>query len=340
MRTVFWLSIALALALVLMACGMPPAGPVSNAPQPTPLPQSAVSPSPPIVLVATPTRRAASSGPAQPAPTSAPGGGDVLAVLRADGRFNTLVRLLDETGVAAELQGAGPWTVLAPTDEAFAQLPPGTIEALLEEGETLRAILRYHLVAERLSSQELAGRGALQSLAGLALLVRREGDVLWVNEGRLVARDIAAENGVIHALDAVLLSPEPARNIMSVLAQDGRFTQLIELLGGTWLSEALMAPGPLTLLAPTDEALATLPPDRLAALRGDEQALTRFLQGYIVPRRVSLAELTAGPCYTMAGTALHATQGEKGVVINGAPVLEGDIEAINGLIHILGAPLP
>lgn len=123
------------------------------------------------------------------------------------GQFETLVAAVQAAGLVETLQGAGPFTVFAPTDEAFAKLPAGTVEDLLkpENKDQLVAILTYHVVPGRVMADDLAGkRQFVETVQGSKLDVRAFNDV-HVNEARVVSSDIIASNGVIHVIDTVVL---------------------------------------------------------------------------------------------------------------------------------------
>ncbi|NJK71956.1 MAG: fasciclin domain-containing protein [Synechococcaceae cyanobacterium SM2_3_60] len=139
------------------------------------------------------------------APTEA---GDIVSVAVAAGTFETLAAALTAADLVETLQGEGPFTVFAPTDEAFAALPEGTLESLLlpENKDTLVEILTYHVVSGAVTSGELES-GEVETVAGLPVTVTvAEGSVM-VNEASVITADIEASNGVIHVIDAVILPP-------------------------------------------------------------------------------------------------------------------------------------
>lgn len=128
-------------------------------------------------------------------------------VLRTDDRFSTLVAALDSTGLDSMLAGEGPYTVFAPPNTAFEQLPDGTVEVLMtERRERLRTILAHHVVDGEVAALALADTAALVTLSGDSLRVRRD-SVLTVGTATVVDEDIATANGFIHVLDRVLRPP-------------------------------------------------------------------------------------------------------------------------------------
>ena len=135
--------------------------------------------------------------------------GDIVAVAVGAGNFNTLVAAVQAADLVEALQGDGPLTVFAPTDEAFAALPPGTVENLLlpENKEQLQAVLLYHVVPGKIMSSDLKGTANVETLQGDTVEIVVASGVT-VNGANVVAADVMASNGVIHAIDAVILPPE------------------------------------------------------------------------------------------------------------------------------------
>jgi uncharacterized surface protein with fasciclin (FAS1) repeats len=133
----------------------------------------------------------------------------IVDVAVSNGSFKTLVAALDAAGLVATLKGDGPFTVFAPTDEAFAKLPAGTVESLLEPAnrQKLVAVLTYHVVSGKVSSAQAGKLDAATSLQGAKLPIARAGQGLTVGGANVVIADVAASNGVVHVIDTVLLPP-------------------------------------------------------------------------------------------------------------------------------------
>jgi uncharacterized surface protein with fasciclin (FAS1) repeats len=136
---------------------------------------------------------------------------NIVQIAAGNGNFTTLVAAVKAAGLAETLQGNGPFTVFAPTDAAFAKLPPGTVDALLKDKEKLTAILTLHVLAARVLSNDIvAANGASPTTVnGETLQVEVRDGSVYVNGARVVTADIMASNGVIHVIDTVLL-PAPA----------------------------------------------------------------------------------------------------------------------------------
>ncbi len=136
---------------------------------------------------------------------------DIVETAVAAGTFNTLAKALEATGLAEVLKGAGPYTVFAPSDEAFAALPAGTLDSLMQNKEALKALLLGHVVSGRVSSSEalqMDGKTAA-TVGGSNATISVANGMVKVNESKVVKADIEASNGVIHVIDAVIL-PDPA----------------------------------------------------------------------------------------------------------------------------------
>lgn len=144
--------------------------------------------------------------------------GTIVDVAVAAGSFNTLVAAVQAAGLAETLSGPGPFTVLAPTDDAFAALPEGLVDCLLlpENTETLTTILTYHVIDGTVMSTDLVD-GDVPTLQGENVTVDLTDGVMF-NEASVVTADVAASNGVIHAIDGVLLPPTVAEGLDAFVA--------------------------------------------------------------------------------------------------------------------------
>jgi uncharacterized surface protein with fasciclin (FAS1) repeats len=171
-------SIFMVLALVLAACA--PAA----TPEPTPEPT------------------------AEPTEEPMPEEQTIVDIAVADGRFTTLVAAFQAAELVETLSGDGPFTVFAPTDDAFAKLPEGTVEALLEDIPALTDILLYHVVSGEVLAEDVVMLEEAETLSGESVSIRVEDGNVYINDSMVVITDIMADNGVIHVIDTVLLPPE------------------------------------------------------------------------------------------------------------------------------------
>ena len=132
---------------------------------------------------------------------------DIVDTAVAAGSFNTLAAALEAGGLVETLKADGPYTVFAPTDEAFAKLPDGTLEMLLlpENKDKLVKILTYHVVAGKVMAAEVVTLQTATTANGPDVAIRVVDDTVFINDSRVVATDIGASNGVIHVVDTVIL---------------------------------------------------------------------------------------------------------------------------------------
>jgi uncharacterized surface protein with fasciclin (FAS1) repeats len=134
---------------------------------------------------------------------------NIIDTAVAAGQFKTLAAAVNAAGLAETLEGPGPFTVFAPTDAAFAKLPPGTVDSLLkpENKAKLVAVLTYHVVPGGVTAADVVKLNEAKTVSGKMIAVHTVGDTVMVNNARVVTADITASNGVIHVIDSVLLPP-------------------------------------------------------------------------------------------------------------------------------------
>lgn len=132
---------------------------------------------------------------------------DIVDTAIAAGQFKTLVKLVQEAGLVDALRGKGPFTVFAPTDEAFAKLPKSQVEALLKDKEALRRVLLYHVVSGKVMASDVTKLRSAKTLQGQNIRIRVRNNTVNINDAKVVKADIVCTNGVIHVIDKVILPP-------------------------------------------------------------------------------------------------------------------------------------
>lgn len=148
------------------------------------------------------------AGPVQAQYNSAPAAEkDIVEVATEAGTFTTLLAAAEAAGLVDVLRSEGPFTVFAPTDEAFAKLPEGTVESLLANPDALRAILLYHVVPGKVMAAQVVGMSEATTAQGASVSISTYGESVRINDATVVAADIEASNGVIHVIDTVILPP-------------------------------------------------------------------------------------------------------------------------------------
>jgi uncharacterized surface protein with fasciclin (FAS1) repeats len=246
-------------------------------------------------------------------------------------------------GLVETLNGKGPFTVFAPTDEAFAKLPPGTLEMLLkpENKAKLAAILTYHVVPGSVMAADVVKLKQAGTVNGQRVGIKVEGAKVTVDGANVTATDIGCSNGVIHVIDRVILPVDGT--VVDVAAKNGSFNTLVAAVKAAGLAETLSGKGPFTILAPTDEAFAKLPPGTLEMLLKPEnkQQLVDILTYHVVPgvAAYSDAVVKMREVPTVLGSPVAVkVMGDK-VMLNGANVVAVDVQASNGVIHVIDAVL-
>jgi uncharacterized surface protein with fasciclin (FAS1) repeats len=273
--------------------------------------------------------------------------GSIVDIAVADGRFTTLVAALQAAELDATLAGEGSFTVFAPTDDAFAALPEGTVEALLGDIPALTDILLYHVVDGAVMAETVVTLESATTLQGSDVAIAVSDDGVFLNETvQVIITDIKANNGVIHVIDAVLLpaadeAMDDMGSIVDIAVADGRFTTLVAALQAAELDATLAGEGSFTVFAPTDDAFAALPEGTVEGLLADIPALTNILLYHVVDGTV-MAEtvVTIEAATTLQGSDVTITVTDEGVFLNDTvQVIITDIKANNGVIHVIDAVL-
>jgi uncharacterized surface protein with fasciclin (FAS1) repeats len=132
---------------------------------------------------------------------------DIVQTAINAGNFTTLATALTEAGLVDALKGEGPFTVFAPTDEAFKNLPAGTLDNLLKEKEALKNVLLYHVVSGKVSSKEVVKLNKATTLNGSDINIKSTNGKVMINDADVTGADVIASNGIIHVIDKVLLPP-------------------------------------------------------------------------------------------------------------------------------------
>jgi transforming growth factor-beta-induced protein len=266
---------------------------------------------------------------------------DLVDTALADGRFKTLAAALQAAGLVETLKGEGPFTVFAPTDEAFAKLPAGTIDALLkpENKEQLVKILTYHVVAGKYRAADVALASEYKSVQGAPVIITTENGKVWVNDAQVVLADVKASNGIIHVIDRVILPPN---DIVDTAVNDGRFKTLVAAIQAAGLVDTLKGDGPFTVFAPTDQAFSKLPAGTIETLLKPEnkQQLINILQYHVVAGKVRAADVVnLSEAETLLGSKVTIKVVDGKVTINDAQVIITDIFCSNGVIHVIDTVL-
>ncbi|MBK8798298.1 MAG: fasciclin domain-containing protein [Anaerolineales bacterium] len=307
-------------------------------------------------------------------PAFAQDSADIVDTAVAAGNFNTLVAAVQAAGLVDTLKGEGPFTVFAPTDEAFAKLPPETLAAALADPQgLLTQVLLYHVVPGKVMAADLSDGMEATTAQDEAVKFTLGDASAMVNNANIIATDIETSNGVIHVIDTVILPPsitgaaaaeeamteepvveemvteEPAAeassaeatmemaDIVDTAVAAGSFNTLVAAVQAAGLVDALKGDGPFTVFAPTDEAFAKLPAGAVDALLADPSGdLTQILLYHVVPGKVMAADLSDGlEAATLQGDKVTFKLSDGGAMVNDANIVATDIETSNGVIHVI-----
>ena len=262
---------------------------------------------------------------------------DIVETAEANGSFSTLVTALTAADLVDTLKGTGPFTVFAPTDAAFNSLPAGLLDSLLANTTALTQVLTYHVVSGELMASDVTNLMSVTTLQGGSLPITTTDGQVKIGIATITQTDIKCSNGVIHVIDTVLV-PNKIMNIVQS-AQYYSFSTLVTALQAANLVSTLEGTGPFTVFAPTNAAFAALPEGTLDGLLDDIPSLTAVLTYHVVPGYLLASDvLAATSLTTVQGQTLTITT-EGGPKVNGANIIQTDIECTNGVIHAIDAVL-
>lgn len=277
------------------------------------------------------------------------GPSNLVDVAKSDARFSILVEAVTAADLGTTLSGPGPFTVFAPTNDAFAALLTElglTKEQLLANKPLLTTVLTYHVVAANVPKASVPLGKPITSVQGGIFKVDSVGPDLVVTDGRnrtakIVVADVTASNGVIHAIDRVILPAN--RNIIETASALPQFSILVEAIGAANLGTALNGAGPFTVFAPTNDAFVALLGElgvTKEALLANTPLLTKVLTYHVLPTRALKAEVPVGsPIPTLQGQTVTVSA-TGGLELNdqtgrSANIVATDVFATNGVIHVI-----
>jgi uncharacterized surface protein with fasciclin (FAS1) repeats len=269
---------------------------------------------------------------------------NIVQTAIAAGQFTTLTSLLTKAGLIDALSTGGPFTVFAPTDAAFAKVPTATLDALADNPAQLKSVLLYHVVPGRVTAADVVKLTSAKTLEGRSVAIRVADGSVYVDEAKVTTPDILASNGVIHVIDSVLIPKAapaaPAKNIVQTAIAAGQFKVLGSLLTKAGLAGTLQGKGPFTVFAPTDAAFAKVPKATLAALAKNRAELRAVLLYHVVKGKVTAAQaMKLRSAKTLNGKSLAIRLDSGKVVVGGATVTTPDVDASNGVIHVVNKVL-
>jgi uncharacterized surface protein with fasciclin (FAS1) repeats len=272
---------------------------------------------------------------------------DIVELAQATPDLSILVEAVVSAGLVDILKGAGPFTVFAPTNAAFAALLTelGLSKAqLLADKTLLLTVLTYHVLPGKVERAQVPLGKAVRTVQGSILKVEASGTNLTITDGRnrnarILATDIQAKNGVVHTIDKVILPAN--KNIVETAQALPQFSVLVEAVVAANLQGTLSGAGPLTVFAPTNDAFTALLAElniTKAALLADRALLTSVLTYHVVPGRVLKADVPVNtPITTVQGGTISVSStfvitDQRGRTSN---ITTTDVLASNGVIHVI-----
>ncbi|MFZ5429564.1 MAG: fasciclin domain-containing protein [Bacteroidota bacterium] len=255
---------------------------------------------------------------------------------------NILEAAFIAAGLAETLSGTGPFTIFAPTDAAFEALPEGTVETLLQDPSgLLTQILLYHAVAGKVMSTDLSNGMKATTVQGQEITVTITDGKVFINDAQVIVADIVAGNGVVHVIDVVLMPKPMPATVVDIVVNSEAHNILEAAVIAAGLAETLSGTGPFTIFAPTDAAFEALPEGTVETLLQDPSGLlTQILLYHAVAGKVMSTDLSDGmKATTVQAQEITVTITDGKVFINDAQVIVADIEAGNGVVHVIDVVL-
>jgi uncharacterized surface protein with fasciclin (FAS1) repeats len=260
--------------------------------------------------------------------------GDIIDVATTLPGFETLAALVTQADLIDTLKGEGPFTVFAPADPAFAALPAAIVDTVTGDDALLATVLTHHVIAGKYNLDQLP-EGTITTVAGDDLTITKIDGVTYIDGNAVTVQNVQATNGVIHVMSNVLV---PALgDIIDVATTLPGFTTLASLVTQADLIDTLKGEGPFTVFAPVDDAFDALDPatlNRCWPTRNCWPPCSPTTSG-----KLTTDQLVEGTITTVAGVDLTVTKVDGVTYIDGNPILVQNVQATNGVIHVLGAVL-
>ena len=230
---------------------------------------------------------------------------------------STLTTAIDLCALDGTLSGPGSFTVFAPTDNAFNNLPSGTLTALLNDIPALTDILLHHVVGDSVMSGMLSNNQIVTTLLGTDVTVTINANGVYIDNSLVTIVDLVGDNGVVHVIDAVLIPNTTTNSVYDIISASPSHTTLNTAILACSLDATLSGPGPFTVFAPTDGAFNNLPAGTVTSLLNDIPALTDILLHHVVGDSVMSGMLSNNQIVTtLLGTNVTVTIDTSGVYID------------------------
>ncbi len=275
--------------------------------------------------------------------------------------LSTLATAVAEADLVDTLDGDGPFTVFAPANSAFGEIPAQDFDALLADKEQLADVLSFHVVEGDYSPSQLIDEGSVETLEGQSLTIAEQGDSFTVDGAKVLCGNIPVANGVVYVIDHVLtpdsvvtptsgpvgplcsaidaagVTDQPAGTAAGNVAQ---LATLATAVDAADLGATLDGDGPFVILAPVEDAFAALPAATLSGLLDDPEALANILTYHVIAGEQTPTELVQeGSVETVQGGDVEIARSGQSFTVNGANVLCGPIKVANGTVYLIDSVL-
>lgn len=268
---------------------------------------------------------------------NASGKNTILDIVRESVNHNNLLDAIILAGKTAQYEFQTNLTLFAPTDNAINNLPAGVWSGLLVDPQGgLSDFLAFHTLLDSLTTSDMTDDMVITMANGVEAYIEIVGSQFFINDVRIITRDVIADNGVVHVIDIVLEEKEKRNTVYDVIADDDRYSILKDALISTGLDQTLINETSITYFAPTNIAFNALSQSELLSLLSDDTALRDLLEFHLFEHNLSMSSMSNGISLTMAnGEATLITDPGDGFYINNARISEFDNFADNGIVHTI-----
>jgi uncharacterized surface protein with fasciclin (FAS1) repeats len=265
----------------------------------------------------------------------------IMDIVTESEAHTILEAAINAAGLNELLDGEDPFTLFAPTDDAFDALPEGTVATLLANIDELIEVLAHHVVGGTFMTEDLNDGDVLTTANDDNLTVTVDGMTYMIDMATVISANIEASNGVVHVIDMVLIPETNDQTVMSIIENSPIHTTLETAIIAAGLANTLSGDGSFTVFAPSDEVFATLPDGALDLILANTELLTNLLLGHVHEGELYSADLTDGLNVTMMNEGdLTVSNDGMTIMIDDAIIFQEDLPATNGVVHVIDNILP
>jgi uncharacterized surface protein with fasciclin (FAS1) repeats len=265
----------------------------------------------------------------------------IMDIVAESEAHTILEAAINAAGLNELLDGEDPFTLFAPTDDAFDALPEGTVATLLANIDELIEVLAHHVVGGTFMAEDLNDGDVLTTANDDNLTVTVDGMTYMIDMATVISANIEASNGVVHVIDMVLIPETNDQTVMSIIENSPIHTTLETAIIAAGLANTLSGDGSFTVFAPSDEVFAALPDGALDLILANTELLTNLLLGHVHEGELYSADLTDGLNVTMMNEGdLTVSNDGMTIMIDDAIIFQEDLPATNGVVHVIDNILP